>query len=50
HVWNFDADILPNTVEVYIKKLRDKIDNQFSNKKQLIKTVRGFGYKLGNIE
>lgn len=46
HVWNFDADILPNTVEVYIKKLRDKIDNQFPHKKQLIKTVRGFGYKL----
>lgn len=46
HVWNFDADILPNTVEVYIKKLRDKIDNHFPNKKQLIKTVRGFGYKL----
>ncbi|MCX6732958.1 MAG: response regulator transcription factor [Candidatus Roizmanbacteria bacterium] len=50
HVWNFDADILPNTVEVYIKKLRDKIDNCFPNKKQLIKTVRGFGYKLGGDE
>lgn len=47
HIWNFDADILPNTVEVYIKKLRDKIDNQFPDKKQLIQTVRGFGYKLG---
>jgi DNA-binding response OmpR family regulator len=46
HVWNFDADILPNTVEVYIKKIRDKIDNQFPDKKQLIQTVRGFGYKL----
>jgi len=46
HVWNFDADILPNTVEVYIKKIRDKIDNKFPQKKQLIKTVRGFGYKL----
>jgi DNA-binding response OmpR family regulator len=46
HVWNFDADILPNTVEVYIKKIRDKIDSHFPQKKQLIKTVRGFGYKL----
>ena len=46
HVWNFDADILLNTVEVYIKKLRDKIDNKFPEQKQLIKTVRGFGYKL----
>lgn len=47
HVWNFDSDILPNTVEVYIKKIRDKIDVRFPMKKQLIQTIRGFGYKLG---
>ncbi len=50
HVWNFDADILPNTVEVYVKKLRDKIDAAFPDRKQLIKTVRGFGYRLGDDE
>lgn len=44
HVWDYDADILPNTVEVYIKYLRNKIDVPF--KKPLIHTVRGFGYKL----
>ena len=44
HVWDFDADILPNTVEVYIKYLRSKIDAPFG--KPLIKTVRGFGYTL----
>lgn len=44
HVWNYDADILPNTVEVYIKYLRNKIDKPFG--KPMIKTVRGFGYKL----
>lgn len=48
HVWNFDSDVLPNTVEVYIKKIRDKIDVLFPEKKQLIRTVRGFGYKLGS--
>ncbi len=48
HVWDFDADILPNTVEVYIKYLRSKIDAPF--KKPLIKTVRGFGYKLDSKE
>jgi len=48
HVWNYDADILPNTVEVYIRKLRNKIDEPFKNKKPLIHTVRGFGYKIGN--
>ena len=46
HVWDFDADILPNTVEVYIGYLRNKIDRGFKAPK-LIKTVRGFGYKLG---
>lgn len=44
HVWDYDADILPNTVEVYIKYLRTKIDKPF--KTPLIHTVRGFGYKL----
>lgn len=44
HVWDYDADILPNTVEVYIKYLRNKLDAPF--KKPLIHTVRGFGYKL----
>jgi len=46
HVWDYDADILPNTVEVYIKYLRNKIDKPF--KSDLIKTVRGFGYRLSN--
>ncbi len=41
HVWNYDADVLPNTVEVYIGYLRKKIGND------LIHTIRGFGYELG---
>jgi DNA-binding response OmpR family regulator len=44
HVWDYDADILPNTVEVYIKYLRNKIDKKPFT--PLIHTVRGFGYKL----
>jgi DNA-binding response OmpR family regulator len=50
HVWDYDADILPNTVEVYIKNLRAKIDEPFAVKLPLIKTVRGFGYLLGDRE
>lgn len=46
HVWDFDADVLPNTVEVYIGYLRNKIDRPFRNSPALIKTVRGFGYKI----
>ena len=48
HVWDYDADILPNTVEVYIGYLRNKIDKPFKQFKPLIYTARGFGYKLSN--
>ncbi|MFA5025973.1 MAG: response regulator transcription factor [Candidatus Shapirobacteria bacterium] len=45
HVWSYETDILPNTIEVYIRNLRNKIDKGFSY--PLIQTVRGFGYKIG---
>lgn len=41
HVWNYDADVLDNTVEVYIRTLRRKLGSP-----DIIQTVRGFGYKL----
>ena len=45
HVWDYDADILPNTVEAFIAMLRAKIDRGFTGG-TYIQTVRGFGYKL----
>lgn len=48
HVWDYDADILPNTVEVYIGYLRGKIDKPFPKHAPLIHTKRGFGYYLGH--
>lgn len=45
-VWEFDNDILPNTVEVYIGYLRNKVDKPFKKSGLIIKTVRGFGYKI----
>lgn len=50
HVWNYDADILPNTLEAFIKQLRNKIDRTFPTNAQLIHTVRGFGYKLTDTQ
>lgn len=44
HVWDFDADVLPNNFELFIMFLRRKIDKPFGSK--LIHTVPGFGYKL----
>lgn len=46
HIWDYESDVLLNTVEVYIRNLRNKIDRPFSDQKPLIHTVRGFGYKL----
>jgi len=44
HVWGIDFDSGTNTIDVYIKYLRDKIDSGFD--KKLIKTVRGRGYAI----
>jgi two-component system copper resistance phosphate regulon response regulator CusR len=49
HVWDFDADILPNNVEVFINYLRTKVDKPFK-KPALINTVRGFGYRIGDMD
>ncbi|MBX4197168.1 response regulator transcription factor [Candidatus Saccharibacteria bacterium] len=46
HVWDFDSDVLPNTVEVYMGYLRNKIDKPFD--KPLLHTNRGFGYQMAD--
>jgi two-component system OmpR family response regulator len=46
HVWDEDAYVLPNTVEVYVGYLRNKIDRPFPDNKPLLHTLRGFGYKM----
>lgn len=45
HVWDFDADVIPHTVETFIAFLRVKVDKPFPEP-ELIQTVRGFGYKI----
>ena len=44
HVWNYDVFNQSNVVDVYIRNLRRKIDDEFELK--LIHTVRGAGYRL----
>jgi DNA-binding response OmpR family regulator len=44
HVWSYDYDGASNVVDVYIRRLRRKIDDPFEPK--LIETVRGDGYRL----
>jgi DNA-binding response OmpR family regulator len=43
-VWDYDFDPGTNLVDVYIKRLREKIDANFEPK--LLHTVRGAGYVL----
>jgi DNA-binding response OmpR family regulator len=42
--WGFDTDVESNTVDVYMKLLRDKLS--LEGERKLIHTVRGFGYIL----
>ncbi len=44
HIWEYDFDTGTNIVEVYVNKLRNKIDSQ--SEKKLIHTVRGAGYMM----
>jgi DNA-binding response OmpR family regulator len=44
HAWDYDFDSLSNLVDVYIRRLRRKIDNERED--SLIQTVRGAGYRL----
>ena len=44
HVWNYDFDSMSNLIDVYIRRLRSKIDVEGED--SLIQTVRGAGYRL----
>jgi DNA-binding response OmpR family regulator len=46
NVWGMNMDPLTNVVDVYIGKLRKKIDG--NSKTSVIETVRGLGYRLRN--
>jgi DNA-binding response OmpR family regulator len=48
HVWDCHFDSETNLIEVYINRLRHKVDQNRSSK--LIHTVRGVGYRLGGPE
>ncbi len=43
-VWGFDSEVRSNTLDAFIRLLRDKVDSE--GEKKLIQTVRGVGYCL----
>jgi DNA-binding response OmpR family regulator len=46
HIWNYNFEGTSNVVDVYIRRLRQKIDDPFEVK--LLETVRGAGYRLSS--
>ena len=44
HIWSDDHLIASNVVDVYIRRLRRKIDDRFDEK--LLETLRGVGYRI----
>ncbi|HEX7737308.1 MAG TPA: response regulator transcription factor [Ktedonobacteraceae bacterium] len=44
HIWNYDFECESNVIDVYVRRLRRKIDDPFAVK--LLTTVRGIGYRL----
>jgi two-component system response regulator VicR len=45
HLWDIDSKFVSdNTLSVYIKRIREKIED---TKGELIQTIRGFGYRAG---
>jgi DNA-binding response OmpR family regulator len=44
HIWNYEFECESNVIDVYVRRLRRKIDDPFPVK--LLATVRGIGYRL----
>ncbi len=44
HCWSYDFEATSNVVDVYVRRLRQQIDDPFDVK--LLETVRGMGYRL----
>lgn len=44
NAWDYEYDSMSNVIDVYIRRLRRKIDNDSED--SLIQTVRGAGYRL----
>lgn len=47
-LWGFERDVEANTLDAFIRLLRQKIDR--ADEPTLIRTVRGVGYRMGGVE
>jgi DNA-binding response OmpR family regulator len=47
HVWDYNYESFNNPVDVFVLRLRKKIETAFPGEKKIIHTIRGLGYKIG---
>ncbi len=47
NAWNYDLDSISNLVDVYIRRIRQKIDPKLG--KKIIQTIRGAGYRINAL-
>lgn len=50
HVWDYSYDNIGNIVDVFINRLRNKLETPFRKEKKLIHTARNVGYRFGIIQ
>jgi two-component system OmpR family response regulator len=48
HAWDLSYEVRSNVVDVYVRRLREKLDRPFG--RTTIETVRGAGYRLRDDE
>ena len=48
HLWSYENIVASNVVDVYIRRLRRKIDDPFEIK--LFETLRGAGYRIRDVQ
>jgi DNA-binding response OmpR family regulator len=48
HLWSYENIVASNVVDVYIRRLRRKIDDPYDN--NLLETLRGSGYRIRSVE
>ncbi len=46
HIWNYDFECSSNVIDVYVRRLRRKVDDPFEIR--LLTTIRGIGYRLAS--
>ncbi len=46
HLWNYENLVMSNVVDVYIRRLRRKIDE--GHEPKLLETIRGAGYRIAD--